>query len=247
MAMLTLASSAFAGLNIYTGQGSFDAAVTSGGYSLMGIEKWDSGVGTGIIAFNDPLAPGVANGPFATGTQTSMGMTVQSNTLGDSPVNLSPAGNGGLAFASAGTAGVSGNLQASNQVSANLPGNSFDLRFTTVGGIAPKAVDLSPMFYRVLSTNNAGALNVRVYDTSNVLIGSLGLLNVGDVLENRYAGFEVTGSTTLGRVNIAVDHSTLDVAGADNIRLYGANPVPEPATLSMLGLGALALLKRRRK
>ena len=108
-------------------------------------------------------------------------------------------------------------------------------------------VDLSPMFYRILSSNNAGSINVRVFDTSNVQIGLLGLLNVGDCLENKYAGFGVTGSSTIGRINISVDHSTQDVSGADNIRLFGASPVPEPASFAVLGLGAIALLRRRLK
>ncbi|MEI8281911.1 MAG: hypothetical protein WCG75_05870, partial [Armatimonadota bacterium] len=73
LALLSLSSSAPAALNIYTDITSFNLAAAAGGYSFLGTENWNSGVGTGLITFNDSLTPGVANGPFATGTQVAMG------------------------------------------------------------------------------------------------------------------------------------------------------------------------------
>jgi hypothetical protein len=244
LATMALTPFAHAGITFYTSQATFNTAASA--YTFLGLENWNSGVGAGVISFNDSLLPGVGNGPMPVGTNAAMGMTVQSNRLGDAPTTLNPFGASGLAFGAAGSAGASGNLQPTKQVSANNSGNSFDMLFTVVGGSTPKAIDLTPMYYRVLGTGNSATLNVRVYDTSNLLIGTATVTNVADVLENAYLGLEVTGATTIGRVNVAVSGNTTDVSGADNIRLFGSNPVPEPATFAVLGLGALALIRRRR-
>ena len=244
LATMALTPFAQASITFYTSQATFNTAASA--YTFLGLENWNSGVGAGIISFNDSLLPGVANGPMPVGTNAAMGMTVQSNTLGDAPTTLSPTGANGLVYGAAGIAGVSGNLQPSKQVSSNNAGRSFDMSFTTVGGSSPKAIDLTPMYYRLFGTGNTASLNVRVYDISNALIGTASVSNVADALENAYLGLEVTGATTIGRVNVAVSGTITDVSGADNIRLFGSNPVPEPATFAVLGLGALALVRRRR-
>lgn len=237
------ASLAHAGLNMHTSQGSFNAAVS--GYVFMGLENWDSGVGSGTVPFNDSLLPGVANGPMPFGTNASMGITVQSNTLGNNPTATSPGGANGLAFYSGGSTSVGGFIHPSNQGGSNLPGSSFDIILSTVGGLVPKGIDLTPIYMRGLSTNNFNILNVRVYDSNNVFLGSISPSNVQDSQEGRYLGFDVTGSTTIGRINIAVDHSNQDMAGADNIRVFGT--VPEPASVLTMAIGLAALARRRRR
>jgi hypothetical protein len=189
------------------------------------------------------LQPGIANGPFPGGTSVASGITVQSNTLAN-PATLSPRGINGLTFAPTGTAGVSGNLQPSNQLSSNSNGDSFDIRFSVALGMVPRAVDLSPMYYRVGSANNTGTLTIRVFDSNNVLQGTTTVANVGDCLENGYIGIVLPTNLVLGRVNVSTGGTT-DVSGADNIRVFGT-PVPEP--VGILGvIGIAAAIGRRQR
>jgi hypothetical protein len=81
-----------------------------------------------IALVNDPLAPGVANGPFTSGTNPATGLTVQSNTLGGSASTLSPRGANGLVTASAGFLST-----PNDQISNNQPGDRFDMIFAPHG------------------------------------------------------------------------------------------------------------------
>jgi PEP-CTERM motif len=242
IALLLVSSSSMAGLNIFTSIGSFNTSAAS--YTFMGLENWNSGIGAGLVSFNDSLLPGVPNGPMPVGTNSSMGITVQSNSLGDAASTTSPVGPNGLAWASAGTAGFSGTPRASNQLCANFAGSSLDILFSTVGGFVPKAADLTPIFRQLATDSNPITIRVLVYDTSNNLLGFINPTNVHDVLEDRYVGFEVTGATTLGRINIAVERASSHTVGVDNIRVFGA--VPEPGSICVIGIGIIGLIRRRK-
>lgn len=248
VAIAGLSQNALAGVTVYTTQTAFNTALSASGLTLMGTEAWNAA--GGVTFLNDPLAPGFANGPFPTGTPLGMGMTVQSNTLGSSPSTTSPRGANGLIWYPAGSAGVSGNLQPSDQLSPNNAGDSFDMLFTTVAGTSPRMIDFTPTYYRILSLNNTATLNVQIYDAGGAFVFSELIGNVADCLESAYRGFQFTGSTTLGRINVsvltAVGQPALDTASADNIRLYGS-PVPEPASLAAFGFGVWAFRQRRRR
>ncbi len=204
-----------AGVEFQTTLPAFTSAAAA--FSLMGTENWSSAGNASAIAINDPLAPGVANGPFAAGTSVASGIRVQSNALGEGATNTMP--GGGLFFSPTNFTGNSGNKQPSNQVSGNLQNESVDIIFSSVAGKAPRAVSLVPTFYR-LGNSNAGTVTIQVYNQTNALIGSNIVANVQDALENAFIGITTTGSDVLGRVSLWA--STSDAVGADNISVYGS-------------------------
>ena len=219
--------------------------LATAGMNAMSTEGWENGANTpGLISFDDPIQPGVANGPFVSGS--AAGIRVQSNTLGAAATTTSPTGAFGLVYGIAGSLGVSGNAQPSKQVSSNFPGNSFDIILTPVNGNTPLAIDLTPTFYRVAGASNSATLTITVYNTNNTLLGSITVDNVVDALETAYLGIAATGADSLGRINIWANVN--DVTGADSLRVFGTNTsTPEPSTILMsaAGLAGLFLLKRR--
>jgi hypothetical protein len=74
---------------------------------------------------------------------------------------------------------------------------------------------------------------IKVYDPSLTFLASL---------SNTTIGVEQINITGLGQIGYVYFNSTQDPAGADIDNLV----VPEPATLCLLGLGALSLLRRKR-
>jgi hypothetical protein len=238
MLSLWLPASARSGVLFFVNDESgFAAAIADA--ALMGSEDWSSAGNTAAASVMDPLAPGVANGPFPNGTNPATGLTVQSND--ESTTGSTPQPGAGLFYAPAGSEGFSGNLQPSNQVSSNLAGNSFDMLFASVGEARPTAVSFSPMYY-LLGFNDTGTLAIVVFNTNNELIGSTALGDVADVLENEFLGIQTTGGDILGRVNIYAGE--LDVPGADNIAVYA--PEPSAAANSVLAVTSLIALARGR-
>jgi PEP-CTERM motif len=75
-----------------------------------------------------------------------------------------------------------------------------------------------------------------------------GTLVASDVATTLTGGDTLTLSGLTGVTQIAVTPGDFnDWVGVDNINYTAANPVPEPATMAVLGLGAAALLRRRNK
>jgi hypothetical protein len=228
----------------------FNAAIA--GYGLLGTENFESStLGAGMItSFNDPLAPGVANSPFPSGTNPATGLTVQSNTLGGSPTTVSPRGFGGLATASAGYAGT-----PTDQISSNFPGDSFDMRF---GLTSTTAVSFTPLVFTTTSDPAAaGTANLRVYDKMNALIASMDNIPVA-VYTNPTTVIGIVAMTgeDIGRINLfttsyGTSTTTSDfVAGADDVSVFAA--IPETSSYLFLGtvgsvvIGYRLVTKRRR-
>ena len=231
----------------------FNTAVASAGLGFAGLEDWESSnlAPSSITSVSDPLAPGVLNGPFLTGTNPATGLTAQSNTLGGMPNVPSP--GSGLATASAGYFGT-----PDDQVSNSGPG-SFDMIF----GLAnTTAVTFNPLVFDDAASGNAGTATIRIFDTSNVLIGSS--------IDVPVAGFMTPASFTsigvvamfgedIGRINVFATSVDDNFSGADNINVYTGvvpdpNPptgvVPEPSTIaiwSLLGLVGAGVQRRRRQ
>jgi hypothetical protein len=230
-------SDARAGVQFFVNDPAGFAAATAS-LGLLGSEDWSSGSGD-LQTVDDPLLPGVANGPFPNGVNPATGMSVQSNTLGAVGITPSPGGN--LAFAPQGFAGESGNVQPSDQLSANQNDDGFDMIFGHGAVAAPVAVSLSPMFYRTQGTENAGTIAVRVFDETGTQLGTSSVPNVVDVLEDSFLGIVATDADVIGRINLWAAANA--VAGADNIFVYAA---PEPGAL-LAGAAALAVLATLRR
>lgn len=210
-------SEADAGVNFHTTSNTFNSAVSS--LVFRGVENWSSAGNAPYAAVSNPLSPGVAKGPFPSGTAVAVGIQVQSNSLGNNPTNV--ASGAGMFYAPSGFVGNSGNAQPSNQLSGTKTNESFDIIFNTIGQNLPRAVALSAMYYQG-GLNSTGTLTIRVYNQANTLLGTTTVPNVPDCLETGYIGIVTTGSDTLGRVNIWA--SPTDVPGADNILVYGGAP-----------------------
>ena len=179
---------------------------------------------------NDPLVPGVANGPYPTRSNLPTGVTAQSNTNGNSAtpgvadvVVLNPNGLDGLVATSAGFFGT-----PSDQLSHNFPQHSLDLLFSVPVVEPLVAVELAPLFFDSITFNQnaTGAIFVEVYDPSNIFLGDTIVFNVdyGANTALEFIGIEATGTDDIGRINLSDGNGTFHQAGADNIGVYTAQP-----------------------
>lgn len=114
------------------------------------------------------------------------------------------------------------------------------------GGTILATVDLATAPYNIPDLTNSGVHSVRLeYAPGNLDLFFDGVLVAGDldVWLGAIGALDANGEAWMGfgaRTGGAQeDHNVL--------RWSLATPVPEPATLSLLGLGALALIRRRRR
>jgi hypothetical protein len=173
------------------------------------------------------LAPGISVTHFPGGTNPALGITLQTNSLGASPVMLS---FGGHLFASSADGAV--------QIGAGSAGDSLDLIFDPSGyrglvrAVAFDAFQQGP--------NEA---RLRVYSSDLTLLADETVSGLG-VEGTRIAVLAPEGETIF-RVNLWVPGGSWgDVGG------IGVYAIPEPAaTAGLLALAALALvvLGRRRR
>ncbi len=217
-----VAAPATAQLTWFTNEASFVAA--NAGNVLKGVEDYEASTAGPNSVFNlaDPLAFGLPNGPnYPVGTQGLSNLSTQSNLRGGSPGVPNPRGAAGMAGASAGFLGA-----VSDVVIASTFVDSLDQIFSegkvAVGG-------------DTLSFLGAGSVDIRVYDTANNFLGQMGFS--ADPTGAGFAG--VISSAPIGRVNVFDTGGGAE--GLDNVQAW----VPEPASLSLFVLGALALLRRR--
>jgi PEP-CTERM motif len=218
-------------------QAGFNAAASA--FNFAGTEDWETSILTpnSLTTFDDPLAPGIANGPFPTGSLTAPGVTAQSNTLAGAATSTSPRGAFGLATASAGFLGT-----PSDQVSPNQ-NDSFDLLINPAGGFSG-AVGLNPLYFdfsAASSTSNPGSVVVSVYDVNNLLVGTQAMNNV-DFSASSFLGIVSAGGTNIRRINLwGSTNPANSTAGADNIAVF-SSAVPEPGSLFLFGVAAMTLI-----
>lgn len=236
-------------------QTGFNNAVAAALLTDLGTEDFesaDASVDGTILEINDALEPGVANGPFGSGTLAALGMTIQSNNLGRNPVAPSAHGAFGLAAIGAGAAGT-----PTNQIGQNQPDHSLDLIFSP----GAQAVGLNPTFAldNAVSDPNGipGSVEIRVYSTANVLLGMDTITGIGYAATD-FFGIQAMAGEDIGRINLWA--STGEYTGADNINVFGpatSTPNPNPGTDSrgvpdggtsivLLGIGLLGLRCGRR-
>lgn len=221
---LCLAWSSSAGIVFYTSQVAFNAAVAS--LTLAGTEDFEGSnlPPNTMQSFNDPLAPGVANGPFPLGTTTAAGVSVQSNTLGATPITTSPRGVSGLVTASIGVLDT-----PSDQVSNNIEADSTDLTFAPSNGQYVRAVGMAPLYFdtnATSSTSHPGTLVIQVYGADKTTL--LGTQSIGSVVfsGSSFLGVVADGGDVIGRINIWDGSDTLHWQGADNVSVWTTATLP---------------------
>lgn len=91
--------------------------------------------------------------------------------------------------------------------------------------------------YFATDSNANGDLTLDFYDVNNSLLGST-------VFDSGSNQMQWQGWASLGNAISYIKFGNNIAPAMDDIR---ANPVPEPATMAALGLGVVALMRRRRK
>ena len=218
---------ASAQLTWYTNQQEFERANRLHGKTLKGTETFEESTlpNRMSIDLNDPLIPGYANGPhFPNGLTGVDNMIVQSNTLGGNATEPSPRGTDGLRTFSRGQLGAGSDVV--------VPDNAFD----SLDLIFASRDNHSGVGFDSILLGAAGWNQILVFDTTNRLLGGLAVR--GNPAGDQFAG--VWSGVPIHRINIYSPGRGLE--GADNIQLW----IPEPGTLTLLGLGGLVPLVRRR-
>jgi hypothetical protein len=180
----------------------------------------------GSAVLDDPLSPGVPNGPFLFGL-SEPNIRVQSNTLGGAAVAPSPRGAAGLFTQEIG--GINGDI-----VLANTLGDSLDLIF-------PEN-DKCAVGFETIAMGGAAGIQISVFNDSN------GLVATQAVAAGGFFGIVLLDPHLfhIGRINIFGVTATGGGIreGADNISLWV--DVPAPAGVLVIAAAGGGLMRRRR-
>ncbi len=223
------AAPASAQLTWFNNQADFEAAAAGGGNVLVGVEDYEASTlpGNAVDGFDDSLEFGIPNGPdgfpYPNGTDGLAALTTQSNNLGANGFDPSPAGGNGLAAGSNGFLGFT-----SDGVVSNTFVNGLDLIFSgdNNSAVGARIVD---------ALGSQTGVEIMVFDTSNNLLGQMHVS--GDAGGSSFTG--VISTSPIGRINMFSDGAE----GGDDIQLW---VIPAPASMSLLALGGMVALRRRR-
>lgn len=224
--ILAIPASTMAAMTWYTTSASWDTARTAGGYtSLWSQENYkEANAPVGGFAVDDPLKTGVPNNPYFPVGLLGKDLQVQCNqdTTGMTQNPRGP-GAGGLALFTAGWGQVLTNIVISNYLV-----DSHDVMF---GPQTVNAVGFAPVVY-----NGTATLIVKAFDKNNALLGQT--TTPADPTGTLFLG--AVSDVQIARINLYATNGNGE--GTTNLSTY--IPVPEPATLSLLALGLLALRRR---
>jgi type VI secretion system secreted protein VgrG len=191
----------------------------SPGSAITGFFLVDSG--PGIV--NGTIHPGDATSQLA---QNEALATYNSLTTLTGAIDLSGQDLGTVSLLTAGVYDFSSSASLTGTLTLSGPGD-FVFRIVSTLGTASNA--------KVLLTGGADASNVYWQVGSSATLGS-GTDFIGNILAS--ANITLNGGTLDGRA----------MAGTEAVNIVGAETItiPEPATICLLGLGALSLIRRKK-
>jgi uncharacterized repeat protein (TIGR01451 family) len=203
----------------------FNTAVSS--LTFKGLEDFESSTSAPnmVQQFDDPLAPGIPNSVFPAGTNPAIGLTLQSNDLGQNPTIPDPHGTNGLVTASQGFLGT-----PTDQVGNTFEADSLDLIFSLPGGEVVKAVSFIPLFFDDVGIDPTDTLTVRVYDPANNFLGSSTIVGGDYVAADSFVGVVAAVGDSIGRINLVESSPANDFVGVDDVRVYSSLSVDVTAT-----------------
>lgn len=209
--------------------------------TFLGIEDFESSTLTSgqVLGVDDPLAPGVPNGPLPMGTNPAIGLTIQSNTLAGNATTTSPFGVIGLATYADGFGS-----SPTDQLTTQFMTHSLDLLFEP----GTEAVEFLPLF--VDGSGNpllTGPIEIEVYDSTNTFLDSILVSDVSFFLTDKTVGIVATNGMDIGRINLYDGNSVQHWQGVDEISVFRSQAVPEPgsAVVAMVLLSWFGSRRRR--
>ncbi len=217
MTLIGFAAPASAALLTFDTRAAFNAAAP--GLPVEDFEEGNIGAG-GIAGFDDPLDSSTNNTFFAPGDILT-GLTLEASTE-----------EGGDLF----ILGAGFDLDPSIVVGANFFEASLDLLFSGASAIG---LDIG-------SALDDSTVTVSVFGPGDLLLNTF---NVAATGTGTFFGV-INDSGTISRINLLAFSTTDQAEWVDNVAFGAApaspSPVPEPATLSLLGIGLAGAAVRRR-